>query len=141
MRIIETHKQTFHATTATSSQQFSFTRVYKTNERQKFLITVGSIGWKTVMDTNNFSPPLFYLDGLFQGHCLTQSEDGITNGGWYLGGDGYNDISTSKSHVTNHAPNTMLVSEIPLQPFRIHLDGTDYPSAFIVSFNIDIIEE
>jgi hypothetical protein len=147
MRIIETHKQSFHSTTETDTAHFNFTRIYKTNDKQKFLITVGSIGWTSEMPdetTDAFSPPLFFAEGLLGGQCINQTDLGGTTNGWFLGGDGYNDTGTSKSHLTTHAPNTILVNDIPLNPFRIvkkHLDGSSHPSIFIVSFNIDIVEE
>ena len=144
MRIVESHKQTFQATTDVNRASFRFTRVYKTNEKQRFLITVGNIGWQTTMDTDAFSPPLFYLEGLFGGHCITQTNLGDVQNGWFLGGDGYNDIGTKKAHLTSYSKNTIQVDDLPLNPFEIvmkHLDGVDYPSTFIVSFNIDIVEE
>jgi hypothetical protein len=148
MCIVETYKQTFHNQSPSSEASFSFTRIYKSNPEQTLRLTVESIGWQTTMDTDLFSPPIFYLEGcnaLVSGKCLTQNgTNEITNNGWYLGGNSYNDVGNKKSHMEFTQPNSMSIYDLPLSTFKIvmrHLDGSTHPSTFAVSFSIDVIEE
>jgi hypothetical protein len=145
MKTIATYQQSFYNASAAESATFNFSRIYKADPSHKIRITVSSLSYEALADGTEYTPPVFYLSGLSEltGKCISQRQDGLTKNDWALGTCGENSSTGSKSaSIVSESP-SLIVEELPLNPFRIYLEqynASTYSSTFRVTFNIEVID-
>lgn len=161
-KVVALNHQTFlSSSVASTSNTFRFTRVYKTNPKQKFLLKPISLAWYHDTDKQKPEPHLFFVRGLpkTNGELVVQSTENLTNssaqenknktllgvlGGGVVGGTGGGAV-LRQGHTNQIVPPEFMFDEIPLDDFKIeclHLDESIADiSSFLVSFQIETIEE
>lgn len=160
-KVVALNHQTFlSSSVASTSNTFRFTRVYKTNPKQKFLLKPISLAWYHDTDKQKPEPHLFFVRGLpkTNGELVVQSTENLTNSSaqenknkTLLGVLGGGVVSYSsgtiirQGHTNQIVPPEFMFDEIPLDDFKIeclHLDESIADiSSFLVSFQIETIEE
>jgi hypothetical protein len=160
-KVVALNHQTFLSSSdASTSNTFRFTRVYKTNPKQKFLLKPISLAWYHDTDKQNPEPHLFFVRGLpkTNGELVVQSTENLTDSSaqenknkTLLGVLGGGVVSYSsgtiirQGHTNQIVPPEFMFDEIPLDDFKIeclHLDESIADeSSFLVSFQIETIEE
>ena len=161
-KVVALNHQTFLSSSdASTSNTFRFTRVYKTNPKQKFLLKPISLAWYHDTDKQKPEPHLFFVRGLpkTNGELVVQSTENLTDssaqenknktllgvlGGGVVGGSSGGAV-LRQGHTNQIVPPEFMFDEIPLDDFIIeclHLDeSTADESSFLVSFQIETIEE
>ena len=160
-KVVALNHQTFLSSSdASTSNTFRFTRVYKTNPKQKFLLKPISLAWYHDTDKQNPEQHLFFVRGLHKtnGELVVQSTENLTDSSaqenknktllGVLGGGVVSYQSGTiirQGHTNQVVPPEFMFDEIPLDDFIIeclHLDeSTADESSFLVSFQIETIEE
>ena len=160
-KVVALNHQTFLSSSdASTSNTFRFTRVYKTNPKQKFLLKPISLAWYHDTDKQNPEPHLFFVRGLpkTNGELVVQSTENLTDSSaqenknkTLLGVLGGGVVSYSsgtiirQGHTNQIVPPEFMFDEIPLDDFKIeclHLDESIADiSSFLVSFQIETIED
>jgi len=164
-KVVALNHQTFLSSSdASTSNTFRFTRVYKTNPKQQFLLKPISLAWYHDTDKQKPEPHLFFVRGLpkTNGELVVQSTENQTNssaqenknktllgvlGGGVVSdsGGGGGSVIIRQGHTNQIVPPEFMFDEIPLDDFKIeclHLDETTADtSSFLVSFQIETIEE
>jgi len=145
-RIVKSYKESFIATSATSTEEFSFaTNRFRTEPHQKIRLTVAHLGFKTTLtDTDDFVPHFIYLDGL-NSNSRTSYADGTSHNMWLLGSaNTLGATATEKYAMSSHDVNSITLDELPYDFFKIVLknfDGVVQDSQIIVTFNVEILDD
>jgi len=157
--VVAINHQTFLSSSLSSnSNSFRFTKVYKTNVKQRFIVKPIALSWFHDTDKQKPQPNLFFVRGLprTNGELVVQSTANQTNsalqenknktllgvlGGGLVGGGG---AVLRQGHANQIVPPEFMFDEIPLDDFTIemrHLDETTpETSNFMVSFQIETVE-
>ena len=161
-KVVALNHQTFLSSSdASTFNTFRFTRVYKTNPKQKFLLKPISLAWYHNTDKQNPEPHLFFVRGLpkTNGELVVQSTENLTDssaqenknktllgvlgggvvnytsgGGGGGGGGGGESIIIRQGHTNQIKPPEFMFDEIPLDDFKIECLHLDETTADISSF-------
>lgn len=155
IREIAKYQQTFHGTTDDNEFTFSFYRVYKRNQKNKFRVRVIQLAGHRDSKVDTI-PHAYFAQDLVNG--IATYSDEITQGGTgmisnefclgvvaptYFGGT----AQTTTSGQTQYAPAEFIVDEISTSPFIVayrDIGNSAYGTAnvgFLVVFEITEIEE
>ena len=154
-KVVAINHQTFMSGAESAKQVFRFTKVYKTNPRQRFLLKPIALMFYTDTKTDP-EPHIFVLKGLgeFNGELNVQTGTPSTSGNTqsqvnktFLGvvGGGIPTSGTKQGFSNSVEPPTFLVKDIPLNDFTIEAIHPDHTAAeaadFMVHFEIQTIED
>ena len=154
-KVVAINHQTFMSGGEATKQVFRFSKVYKTNPSQRFLVKPIALMFFTA-DKEDPEPHIFVLKGLgeFNGELNIQTGTPSTSGNTqsqvnktFLGvvGGGMPNSGTNQGASNSVEAPTFLVKDIPLNDFTIesiHPDNTASESAdFLVHFEIQTIED
>ena len=151
-KVVAINHQSFVSQVKSSKQYFRFSKVYKTNPNQRFILRPVSLMYYTDAKSDP-EPHIFAISGLsgLNGE-INQQKLVSTNGSTQtqtnkvvLGAIGEGIVSTNQGKALNSRPPEFLLKEIPLDDFlleSLHPDMTGSDTAFfLVSFQIDTIED